>query len=89
MAKRKHADRIPAEFASYEEAAEFWGTHDTADYPGAFRTVGVVAEFRRRYYQVEIEADVVKVLQAKARRARTTVSRLASDLLRQQLTMSA
>jgi hypothetical protein len=48
-------DPIPEEFASYEEAAEFWDTHDTTDYPDAFRTVDVVAEFKRRYYEVEIE----------------------------------
>jgi len=31
--KPKHIDPIPDEFARYEEAAEFWDTHDTADYP--------------------------------------------------------
>lgn len=78
----------PEEFASYEEAAEFWDTHDTVDYPDAFRTVDVVAEFRGRYYEVEIEADVVEVLQSQARQKDVTVSRLASDLLRQQLAAS-
>lgn len=29
-------DPIPEEFASYEEAAEFWDTHDTTDYPDDF-----------------------------------------------------
>ena len=29
-------DPIPDEFSSYEEAAEFWDTHDTTDYPDAF-----------------------------------------------------
>lgn len=47
------------EFASYEEAAEFWDTHDTTDYPAAFRTVEVKTEFRGRYYEIEIAEDVV------------------------------
>jgi ankyrin repeat protein len=42
MPKTKRIDPIPTEFASYEEAAEFWDTHDTSDYPSAFRTANVV-----------------------------------------------
>lgn len=30
---KKIIDPIPEEFGSYEEAAEFWDTHDTTDYP--------------------------------------------------------
>ena len=39
MNKQKRVEPIPEEFGSYEEAAEFWDTHDTTDYPDAFRTV--------------------------------------------------
>lgn len=42
MPKAKRVEPIPTEFASYEKAAEFWETHDTTDYPGAFRTAGAV-----------------------------------------------
>jgi len=85
MVKRRHVDPIPEEFATYEEAAEFWDTHDTTDYPDAFRTVEAVVELRRRRYEVEIDEDVAKVLRAKARQKGITISHLASDLLRQQL----
>ncbi len=88
MNKKKRVDPIPEEFASYEEAAEFWDTHDTTDYPDAFRTIEATTKFRRRFYEIEIEADVVKTLQVKARQKRITVSRLATDLLRQQLAVS-
>jgi len=37
MNKQKRVEPIPEEFASYEEAAEFWDAHDTTDYPDAFR----------------------------------------------------
>jgi hypothetical protein len=46
MTRKKHVDPLPEEFASYEEAAEFWDTHDTTDYPEAFQTVEVETEFR-------------------------------------------
>ncbi|MFB0534619.1 MAG: CopG family antitoxin [Anaerolineae bacterium] len=85
MRRKKLVDPIPEEFASYEEAAEFWDTHDTTDYPEAFRTVEVVAEFKKRYYEIEIDEDVARVLRAQAKRRGVTVSHLASELLRQQL----
>jgi len=39
MSKTKQVDPIPDEFHSYEDAGEFWDTHDTTDYPGIFRSV--------------------------------------------------
>lgn len=85
MSKKKDIDPIPEEFEGYEEAAEFWDTHDTTDYPDAFRTVEVDSEFRRRHYEVELEEEVIRKLRAQARQKGVTVSRLASDLLREQL----
>ena len=85
MNKKKHIDPIPEEFDSYEEAAEFWDTHDTADYPDAFHAVEVITELRGRHYEVELEEEVIRKLQAQARQRGVTISRLASDLLREQL----
>ena len=85
MKHRKKVDPIPEEFNSYEEAAEFWDTHDTTDYPDAFRTVPLVARFRSRYYEIEIDDVVARALRTRARRKGMTADRLASDLLRKQL----
>ena len=85
MNKRKQIDPIPEEFANYEEAAEFWDTHDTGDYPEAFQPVKVVTRFRRRYYEIEIDADVAKTLRDQARKEGVPVRQLASELLRKQL----
>ena len=87
--RERHVDPIPEEFASYEEAAEFWDTHDTTDYPDAFRTVEVEAEFHGRHYEVEVDEDVIQALRAQARKLGVTVSHLASDLLRQQISSAA
>jgi predicted phosphatase len=65
-----------------------WDTHDTTDYSRAFRTVRVVAELRNRHYEIPIEADVVRTLEARARKAGVTLGQLASDLLRRQLSTS-
>lgn len=85
MNKKKDVDPIPEEFDSYEEAAEFWDTHDTTDYPGAFRTIDVESKLNSRHFEVELEEEVIRELRAQARQKGVTVSRLASDLLREQL----
>ena len=89
MRKKKQIDPIPVEFSTAEQAAEFWGKHDTTAYPGAFRTVSVVAELRHRHFEIPIEADVIKTLKVRARKQRVSVGHLASDLLRRQLSRSA
>ena len=50
--KAREVDSIPAEFGSYEEAAEFWDTHDTTDYLGSFETVPVHAKLKHRRFEV-------------------------------------
>ena len=86
----KRVDPIPDEFATYEDAAAFWDTHDTTDYPDAFQTVDVEeVALRQRRYEVEIDEDVVRMLQEQARKRALPISRLASDLLRQQLLPSS
>jgi hypothetical protein len=82
---KKRVDPIPDEFNSYEEAADFWDTHDTTDYPDAFETVEVEAEFRGRRYEVELDEDVIQVLREKAQERGVTVNHLANDMLRQQI----
>jgi hypothetical protein len=82
----KRVDPIPDEFATYEDAAAFWDTHDTTDYPDAFQIVEVEeVALRQRRYEVEIDEDVLRMLQEQARKRHLPISRLASDLLRQQL----
>ena len=88
MAKKKNVDPIPEEFGSYEEAADFWDTHDTTDYPDAFRTVNVSTELRSRHYEIELEPDVASELRSRARRRGVRPGSLASDLLRKQLESS-
>jgi len=83
--KRKQVEPIPEEFGSYEEAAEFWDTHDTSDYPESFETVAVESELRRRRYEVEIDEDLMKVLAEQAQKRGVAVSRFVSDVLREKI----
>lgn len=88
MRKSKPVDPIPEEFATYEDAADFWDAHDTTHYPAAFRTVKVVSELRHRHYQIPIAPDVARALRVRARRRGISLSRLTNQLLRQNLNAS-
>ena len=86
---RKQVDPIPEEFTSYEEAAEFWDTHDTTDYPDSFETVSVEGEFRRRRYEVEIDEETMKVLNEQAEKRGLPVSNVLSELVREKIRPAA
>ena len=85
--KQRDGDPIPDEFSSYEEAAEFWDSHDTTDYPDAFEKepVEVHADIRTKRFEIEVEEDLVGALRERARRSGISVRQLTSELLRRQL----
>jgi hypothetical protein len=73
MRRKKHIDPIPEEFASYDEAAEFWDTHDTTDYPECFRTVDLESEISEGMKQDmsaildQIKPETAEMIAAEAR----------------------
>lgn len=80
---------MPDEFASYEEAAEFWDAHDTTDYLENFETVAVNAELKRRRFEVEVDEDLMKLLHAQAQARGVAVNRLVSEMLREKIRSAA
>ncbi len=87
--KQKQIDTLPEEFASYEEAAEFWDTHDTTDYLDSFETVAVGAELQRRRYEVEIDEELMKALTEQAQKRGIAVSQLVSEVLKEKIRPAA
>jgi predicted HicB family RNase H-like nuclease len=87
--KRKQIDPLPDEFATYEEAAEFWDTHDTTDYLDSFKTVAVETSLERRRYEVEIDEELMKVLTKQAQKRGIAVSRLVIEMLKEKLRPAA
>ena len=87
--KQKRVDPIPEEFASYEEAAEFWDTHDTTAYQDNFETIAFETEFKRRRYEVEIDEDLMKALHEQAQKRGVAVSQLVSEMLREKIRPAA
>ncbi|HYN21943.1 MAG TPA: CopG family antitoxin, partial [Thermoanaerobaculia bacterium] len=76
---------IPDEFASYEEAAEFWDKHDTMDYPESFETISVQAELKQRRFEVQVDEDLMKALSAQAHERGIAVNRLVNEMLREKV----
>lgn len=91
MGERRRVDPLPDEFSSYEEAAEFWGEHDTTDYPEAFAPEEEVVEAKLlgRHYEVEVPPDLAEALRQRARQQGVPVRELVSDLLRRQLALAS
>ena len=87
--KQKQVDPLPEEFASYEEAAEFWDTHDTTDYVDNFETIAVEAELKRRRYEVEIDEELMRALTEQAQKRGIAVSQLVSEMLKEKIRPAA
>ncbi|MCP3959788.1 MAG: hypothetical protein GY719_18220 [bacterium] len=85
----KERDPLPDESASLEEIAEFWDTHDTADYEDAFVTVDAEFDFRRRHFEVEVKEDVFNALRQRAARLHVSVEDILDELLRNDFLPSA
>jgi hypothetical protein len=77
--------KIPG-FSNYEEMAEFWDSHDLADYWGQTEP----AEFEispqaRRRYLVSVDRNLLLKIQAMARTRGITTESLINLLLEQRL----
>lgn len=83
--KQKRKTKTSKDFSSYEEAAEFWENHDTADFLNEFETVEAEVSLKRRRYEVEIDADLMPQLTQQANKRGVAVKILVSELLREKL----
>ena len=80
-------DAIPEEFSSEEAAGRFWDTHDSVEYLDEMQRVEADVCLERRRFEVEVDAEVAAALSQKAKQEHVTVSCLANELLRKQLTV--
>jgi hypothetical protein len=64
MKVRKHRDPLPEHFNSIEEAADFWDTHDSADYEEYMNDVECDVDIKRRTYLVSLDGDLYRKVRA-------------------------
>ncbi len=65
----KKRDPLPERFNTIEEAADFWDTHDSADYEEYMRDVECQVNIKQRTYMISLDSDLYRKLRiiAKAR----------------------
>ena len=62
MADKKKRDPIPKHFENIEEAAEFWDSHDMADYWDLTREAHFEVDILRRVFLTALEPTLAKKL---------------------------
>lgn len=79
MTERKRSRSIP-EFASLEEEAKFWDTHDTTDFEDEFKPVNIrFAKNLSKGITVRLDPDTLQTLRAEAKKkgmGPTTLARM-------------
>jgi hypothetical protein len=61
---KKQRDPLPAHFHSLDEAAEFWDTHDSADYEEYMRDVECEVDIQRRVHLISLDSDLYRKVSA-------------------------
>ncbi len=77
----EYRDPIPEQFATEEEAAEFWATHSIADYEEFLEPVDVDFDLQRRHFEIEVDEMTFRELSNRARETQRPIKDLASQLL--------
>jgi hypothetical protein len=62
MERTNKAEQLPEQFATIEEAAEFWDTHDLTDYWDLTEDVDFVVNLRQRHYLVVFPSNSLRNL---------------------------
>src|ERR1043166_6235638 len=83
--RTKPVDPLPEEFASLEEAAEFWDAHDTVDYEEFMRDVEFEVDLKPRTHLVTIEGRVYDRVRAVAKKRRVPIDKLVSRWIEEKL----
>jgi Ni,Fe-hydrogenase maturation factor len=84
MPKRK-IEEIPKEFATYEEAGEFWDSHDSMDYKDFLEDVEIEVNLQKRHYLIEIKEETAEILQKITKEKGISASEFVEELLQKQL----
>lgn len=80
----KKRDPIPESFDSLAEAAEFWDTHDSADYEDIMVDAEFEVDIKRHIYLVPVAESVFGLIRKKARSQGVSTETMVNLLLQKQ-----
>lgn len=72
-------------FGTYEDAAEWFDTHDMADYEDEMRPVDFSFDLRKNRDWIELENDIAKNVRELARKQKIPSRRLVNQILKEGL----
>jgi len=78
-------DQLPEEFASEEEAAEFWDTHSITNYEAFLEPANIDFKITRRHFEIEVDEESFLALRDSAKKQKKLMKQLASDILKEKL----
>jgi dihydroneopterin aldolase len=76
---------IPEQFVTIEAAAEFWDSHDLADYEDLTSEVKVAVQLQRRRRLVALAPELAEQLRAAAQQRGVSAETLVNLWLRERL----
>lgn len=83
---RTQPDPLPHEFKNEQELTQFWDTHDTEDYPDAWREVKLqVRMTERKYPRILLEPRLAAELGRRANTLGISLNDLVNQLLQDGL----
>lgn len=82
---QKKDKKIPEEFKTYEEAAEFWESHDSTEYLDILEEVEIIVDIQKRHYLIELDEKSARLLQEDAKKKGISANYLASKLVEKEL----
>jgi hypothetical protein len=70
-------------FETYEEAAEWFDTHDMADYEDQLTPVDVECDLRKNRNRVELDGEIAKYLRELAKEQHVSTRTLVNESLKE------
>lgn len=81
--KKEKRDPLPEHFESLEAAAEFWDTHDSADYEELMKGIECEFDLAKRIYLVPVEGSlyekVERIAKKRGLKAKALVNRWLTE----------
>jgi predicted HicB family RNase H-like nuclease len=84
--KQKKVDPIPDQFASFEELADFWETHELTDYEDQLQEVDYkITRKPTRQFVVTLSDELTKTMRQAARREGVSIQTLVNLWMQERL----
>lgn len=77
-------DPLPRHFKSLEEAADFWDSHDSADYDEYFKDVKAEVDIKRKTYLISIDGALYDKVSAIAKKKHVRLETLVSRWIQEK-----